>query len=206
MQGIIVSPSARLNFLRVRCCCGDDHPPGPVHLYSAFLSVYSVLFCFICTVIYTFPWFSELIFLTYFISFGFTPLSSIRITFPLILVNNPVCFLFDCFALFAKPNPPPRSPTSTVMKNQCLDVLAAVFRNIMEQPEEAKFRKVRRSNGKFKVGVYVIHHPTPLSLSLLSLSVSSVPSFCLPPLMNDVAIGFVLAHGRPTTPHDRCCV
>ncbi|CAN0047645.1 unnamed protein product, partial [Ectocarpus sp. 8 AP-2014] len=33
---------------------------------------------------------------------------------------------------------------------QCLDVLAAVFRNIMEHPEEAKFRKVRRSNGKFK--------------------------------------------------------
>lgn len=35
--------------------------------------------------------------------------------------------------------------------NQCLDVLAAVFRNIMEHPDEAKFRKVRRSNGKFKV-------------------------------------------------------
>ncbi|CBJ49209.1 conserved unknown protein [Ectocarpus siliculosus] len=36
---------------------------------------------------------------------------------------------------------------------QCLDVLAAVLRNIMEHPEEAKFRKVRRSNGKFKASV-----------------------------------------------------
>ncbi|CAM9264285.1 unnamed protein product [Ectocarpus sp. 13 AM-2016] len=36
---------------------------------------------------------------------------------------------------------------------QCFDVLAAAFRNIMEHPEEAKFRKIRRSNGKFKASV-----------------------------------------------------
>eukprot|EP00752_Nemacystus_decipiens_P005702 g5160.t1 len=36
---------------------------------------------------------------------------------------------------------------------QCLDVLASIFRNIMEHPEEEKFRKVRRSNGKFKASV-----------------------------------------------------
>ena len=42
---------------------------------------------------------------------------------------------------------------------QCLDVLASVFRNIMEHPEEAKFRKVRRSNGKFKVGAGVLSAP-----------------------------------------------
>ena len=30
-------------------------------------------------------------------------------------------------------------------------MLAGLLRNIMENPKEAKFRRVRRSNGKFKV-------------------------------------------------------
>ena len=38
-----------------------------------------------------------------------------------------------------------------ILASQCLEVLAGLLRNIMENPEEAKFRRVRRSNGKFKV-------------------------------------------------------
>ncbi|CAN0267946.1 unnamed protein product [Ectocarpus fasciculatus] len=48
---------------------------------------------------------------------------------------------------------------------QCLDVLAAVFRNIMEHPEEAKFRKVRRSNGKFKASVGAVAGAVDLLLA-----------------------------------------
>lgn len=37
----------------------------------------------------------------------------------------------------------------------CTDTLIAVFRNIMEHPDEEKFRRIRRSNGKLKVSLHV---------------------------------------------------